>query len=167
MKKKGVQIEYVTLHVGIGTFRPMKTETIQAHEMHAESVHLAGDVASRINAAKREGRRVIAVGTTTVRTLEGVAESYSGKGANGANGRKGAGDLLPPEGFQDDISLFITPGFDFQIIDAMLTNFHLPKSTLLVLVSAFAGRERVLSAYKEAISENYRFYSFGDAMFIK
>ncbi len=175
IKKKEVQIEFVTLHVGLGTFRPMKTETIEEHEMHAEFVEIAPDVAKRINQAKRDGRRVIAVGTTTVRTLEGVAMSATPpnlpleRGGSIMNVPLFKGDYrgLPATGFIGDVNLFITPGFDFKIVDALVTNFHLPKSTLLVLVSAFAGREHILAAYEEAIKQDYRFYSFGDAMFIQ
>ncbi len=147
LRGKGVQFEFVTLHVGLGTFRPVKTKTLEEHEMHAEFVRIDAATAQRINDAKREGRRVIAVGTTTVRALEGSG--------------------VPEQGFAGDVNLFITPGFRFKIIDGLMTNFHLPKSTLLVLASAFAGRENVLRAYQEAIQEKYRFYSFGDAMFIR
>ncbi len=154
LKEKGVQCEFVTLHVGIGTFRPMKSETLEAHEMHSEFVSLDAATAERINQAKQEGRRVIAVGTTTVRTLEGIAQ-LSLRQAQGITSYTG------------DINLFIKPGFDFKIIDGLITNFHLPRSTLLVLVSAFAGREHILAAYEEAIKQDYRFFSFGDAMFIR
>jgi S-adenosylmethionine:tRNA ribosyltransferase-isomerase len=150
---KGVQIEFVTLHVGIGTFRPIKTETIEEHEMHAEFVEIEEGVAVRINKAKNEGRRIIAVGTTSVRSLEGVAMV--------------SGGVLPECGFAGDVNLFISPGFEFQVVDALITNFHLPKSSLLVLVSALAGRESILEAYKEAVEQEYRFFSFGDAMFIR
>jgi S-adenosylmethionine:tRNA ribosyltransferase-isomerase len=157
VKQIGVTILEITLHVGIGTFMPIKSETIESHEMHSEWVEVKPDVSHTILQAKNEGRRIIAIGTTTVRTLEGtLAKPYSG-----------------------DVNLFIKPGFKFQIVDAMLTNFHLPKSTLIVLVSAFAcppslrsgagrraGREMILRAYQEAINNNYRFYSFGDAMLI-
>jgi len=146
VKAKGAQIAFITLHVGIGTFRPVKTETLEVHEMHAEFVMIGSGTAGRIAAAKREGRRVIAVGTTTVRALEGGGIE---------------------EGKLGDVNLFITPGFEFRIIDGLITNFHLPKSTLLVLVSAFAGRESVLRAYEEAVRMGYRFFSFGDAMFIR
>ena len=151
IQEKGVQIEYVTLHVGIGTFRPIKTQTIEEHEMHAEFVQIEKEVAQRIHQAKQEGRRIIAVGTTSVRCLEGVTQKCGG--------------TLCSEGFSGEINLFITPGYTFQMVDALITNFHLPKSSLLVLVSAFAGREAVLTAYQEAIEKGYRFYSFGDAMF--
>ncbi len=155
LRQKGVQIEFVTLHVGLGTFQPVKVDTLEEHDMHSEFAQIDADTAGRINDAKREGRRVIAVGTTTVRALEGVARSKN----------------TPPggvflRGFAGDVNLFITPGFDFKIIDGLVTNFHLPKSTLLVLVSALAGREFIMRAYEEAISNNYRFYSFGDAMLI-
>ncbi|KKU27297.1 MAG: S-adenosylmethionine:tRNA ribosyltransferase-isomerase [Candidatus Magasanikbacteria bacterium GW2011_GWA2_46_17] len=147
LEKKGVEFAEVTLHVGLGTFQPVKTEKIEDHTMHSEWVELTAKNADLINQAKEEGRRVIAVGTTTVRVLEGVGgflKSYSG-----------------------DINLFITPGFDFKIVDALITNFHLPKSTLLMLVSAFMGNtEFTLECYQKAIEEKYRFYSFGDAMFV-
>jgi S-adenosylmethionine:tRNA ribosyltransferase-isomerase len=155
IKEKGIEIEFVTLHVGLGTFRPVKTKTLEEHEMSSELVEIKPEVAQRINAAKREGRRIIAVGTTTTRALEGAAA------------------LLPASGFQlsalgfcGEVNLFITPGFKFNVIDALITNFHLPKSTLLILVSALAGRENILRAYEGAIKEKYRFYSFGDAMLI-
>lgn len=147
LKETGVQFEFVTLHVGIGTFRPVKTETLEEHEMHREYVSIDAATAGRIWAAKREGCRVIAVGTTTVRALEGSG--------------------VPESGFAGDVNLFITPGFDFKIIDGLITNFHLPKSTLLVLVSAFAGRDHVIAAYEEAVRLGYRFFSFGDAMFVR
>lgn len=156
LKGKGVQIETVILHVGMGTFRPMKTETIEEHQMHAEYVEIDAGTAERINTAKAEGRRIIAVGTTTVRALEGAALSDPTTNYK-----------LPTTNFSSDVNMFITPGFRFNVVDALITNFHLPKSTLLVLVSAFAGRERVLAAYQEAIAQGYRFYSFGDAMFIR
>ncbi|KKW30420.1 MAG: S-adenosylmethionine:tRNA ribosyltransferase-isomerase [Candidatus Uhrbacteria bacterium GW2011_GWD2_52_7] len=150
LRAKGVQIEEVTLHVGIGTFRPVQTQTIEEHEMHSEWVEVSDETALHINEAKRAGRRVIAVGTTSTRVLEGVTAKF--------------GEL---RGYQGEINIFITPGFSFQIIDGLITNFHLPKSTLLMLVSALAGRERVLAAYEAAKVEGYRFFSFGDAMFIQ
>lgn len=141
---RGIQRAYVTLHVGLGTFRPMKSERLDTHVMHEEWASLPQETAEAIAATKARGGRVIAVGTTTVRTLE----TFGGKMGEGWT------------------RLFITPAYEFQVIDGMLTNFHLPKSTLLVLVSSFAGRERILAAYKHAIDHEYRFYSFGDAMFI-
>jgi S-adenosylmethionine:tRNA ribosyltransferase-isomerase len=150
LKEKGVQIEFVTLHVGIGTFQPLWFDELDDHTMHSEWVQITPETSSRINAAKADGRRVIAVGTTTTRALEGAASE----------------GILPADGFIGDVDLFIRPGFDFQIINGLMTNFHLPKTTLLVLVSALAGREHILRAYHEAIEEKYRFYSFGDAMLI-
>ncbi len=175
IRTKGVEIEYVTLHVGIGTFRPVKSDTLEEHKMHAEYVTITPEVALRINIAKQERRRVIAVGTTTVRTLEGVVAqttpSFPRRGAGTRDpfplGKGGSRGVLPVEGFSGDVNLFITPGFDFKIIDALITNFHLPKSTLLVLVSSFAGRGHVLDAYQKAVEDRFRFFSFGDAMFIK
>lgn len=179
LKDKGVQFEFVTLHVGLGTFRPIKTKTIEEHQMHSEFVQIDRDTSGRINQAKQEGRRVIAVGTTTVRSLEGVAQCHS---EEAVGRRKNVLDkkiltaseaglrmtsTLPDSGFAGDVNLFIKPGFQFKIVDALITNFHLPKSTLLVLVSAFAGRGNVLATYREAIKQKYRFYSFGDAMFIR
>jgi len=157
LKGKGVEFQFVTLHVGLGTFRPVKAETLEEHVMHSEYVTISSETAQAINKAKAEGRRVIAVGTTTVRALEGVASTQP----------PAPSPQLPTNGYSGDVNMFITPGFDFKVIDALITNFHLPKSTLLVLVSAFAGREHVLAAYKEAIEKEYRFYSFGDAMFIR
>lgn len=152
LKKKGVEFAEVTLHVGLGTFLPVKTERVEDHVMHSEWVELDEEDAEKINNAKREGRRVVAVGTTTVRTLEGIA-SFLGNRVI--------------KSYKGDLNLFILPGFDFKVVDALITNFHLPKSTLLMLVSAFVGdREFMLECYKEAVEERYRFYSFGDGMFI-
>ena len=180
IKAKGVEIAFVTLHVGIGTFRPMKSDTIEEHTMHAEFVQISPEVAQQINKAKQEKRCVIAVGTTTVRSLEGAAQSTllhlersersSGDGKIPlVVGMKHSekNDPIPADGFSADVNMFITPGFEFKVIDALITNFHLPKSTLLVLVSAFAGREHMLAAYEEAIKNEYRFFSFGDAMFVR
>lgn len=155
IKEKGIEIEFITLHIGLGTFRPVKSKTLEEHEMHSEFVEIKPEVAQRINSAKKEGRRIIAVGTTTTRALEGVASQPSAFSC-----------LLPASGFLGEVNLFIIPGFKFNIIDALITNFHLPKSTLLVLVSAFSSRENILHVYEEAKKEKYRFYSFGDAMFI-
>ncbi|MBI2485325.1 tRNA preQ1(34) S-adenosylmethionine ribosyltransferase-isomerase QueA [Candidatus Uhrbacteria bacterium] len=150
LEKRGIEKAFVTLHVGGGTFVPVKTETLEEHRMHAEWVSLSKETVACIRRTKERGGRVIAVGTTTVRTLEGIAECF--------------GELRPYEG---EINLFITPGFSFRVIDGLVTNFHLPRSTLLALVSAFAGREGILQAYREAIANGYRFFSFGDAMFIR
>ena len=149
----GVEKAFVTLHVGWDSFRPVKSESADEHEMHSEYWELSATSADAINRAKREGRRVISVGTTAVRLLENAA--ILGRDSNGVL-KHGAGW----------VDLFITPGFEFRVIDGLITNFHLPRSTLLMLVSAFAGRENVLAAYREAVEARYRFYSFGDAMLI-
>ncbi len=150
LKNNGVTILEITLHVGIGTFMPMKSDTVEEHTMHSEWVNIPKNIATTINTAKQNHQRIIAIGTTTVRTLEGVAALNKGM----------------IKTFEGDINLFITPGFHFNVVDALLTNFHLPKSTLIVLVSAFANRERILHAYREAVDRKYRFYSFGDTMLI-
>lgn len=147
---KGVKVCYVTLHVGLGTFRPVKEDEIEQHEMHSEFCIVPEDTARAITETKRRGGRVIAVGTTSCRTLESFA--------------KDDGTIEPSSGWTD---IFIYPGYKFKCIDALVTNFHLPESTLIMLVSALAGRESVLNAYKTAVEERYRFFSFGDAMFIK
>ncbi|MEO2065809.1 MAG: tRNA preQ1(34) S-adenosylmethionine ribosyltransferase-isomerase QueA [Desulfurobacteriaceae bacterium] len=149
LEERGVIIKTVTLHVGPGTFKPVKVERVEEHKMDYETYTVPEETAEEINRAKEEGRRVIAVGTTVVRTLESVASE--------------GGTVKSGEGITN---LFIYPGYRFKVIDALITNFHLPRSTLLMLVCAFAGKEKVLNAYREAIKEGYRFYSFGDAMFI-
>lgn len=146
----GIAIAPVTLHVGMGTFQPVKAENITEHKMHSERFEVSEAVAKKINATKAAGGRIIAVGTTTTRTLESAALMGNGK-------------VIACSG---DTTLFIRPGFRFQAIDGLLTNFHLPKSTLLMLISAFAGRENIMAAYQEAISQRYRFYSYGDCMLI-
>ncbi len=150
LKKKGVKTGFLTLHVGIGTFRPVKTEEIEEHIMHPEFFVLADELVQLIEQTKKAGNRVIAVGTTVVRVLESQA-------AKAGRLKSGSGET----------AIFIYPGFKFQVIDAMITNFHLPKSTLLMLVSAFTGRDNMLRCYRHAVEERYRFFSFGDAMFIK
>ena len=150
IEQKGVKIANVTLHVGIGTFRPVKEETIEEHEMHSEHYYIKEEDAKKINQSKKEGKRVIAVGTTSCRVLETIADE------NGMV-RETSGDT----------KIFIYPGYKFKCLDGLITNFHLPQSTLLMLVSALAGKEYILKAYNEAIKEKYRFFSFGDAMFIK
>jgi len=170
------------LHVGLGTFLPVKTEKVEDHKMHAEWVEITDKNAGLINAAKASGRRVVAVGTTTVRTLEGVSRlchsdpPFGGEESLKLNNSTDASvkgsfaslrmtDVVKP--YDGDINIFITPGFKFKVVDALITNFHLPESTLLMLVSAFVGdREFVLDCYEEAIKAKYRFYSFGDAMLI-
>ena len=148
LQKKGVEIVEILLHVGLGTFRPVKVEDIREHIMHSEYYRVDEKAAEQINRAKQDGRRVIAVGTTAARTLESVGKQ---------------GRVVSGVGWTD---IFIYPGYSFQVVDALLTNFHFPKSTLLMLVSALAGRELILKAYEDAIAEQYRFYSFGDAMLI-
>jgi S-adenosylmethionine:tRNA ribosyltransferase-isomerase len=148
IEARGVQRAFVTLHVGAGTFQPVRTDAVGAHVMHAEFMEVSDQTCAAIAATRARGGRVIAVGTTVVRALESAA---------------GAGELMPYIG---DSSLFIVPGFRFRVVDAMLTNFHLPESTLLMLVSAFAGREAVLDAYRHAVASQYRFFSYGDAMFV-
>lgn len=150
LEEKGVQITYLTLHVGLGTFRPVSADSVEEHVMHAEYYEVSEQTAQVVNAAKAEGRRVIAVGTTSCRTLETIGREHGGK-------------LVASSGWTD---IFIYPGYQFSIIDGLITNFHLPKSTLVMLVSALAGREYVLNAYKTAIAHEYRFFSFGDAMLI-
>ncbi|MGX7048395.1 S-adenosylmethionine tRNA ribosyltransferase [Lactococcus piscium] len=151
IKAKGVNIAWVTLHVGLGTFRPVSVDNIEEHDMHSEFYILPQETAEIINETKAAGKRVIAVGTTSIRTLESVAKKFDGQ----------------VQADSDWTNIFIKPGYQFQVVDAFSTNFHLPKSTLVMLVSAFAGREFVLSAYQHAIDEHYRFFSFGDAMFVK
>ncbi|MBP3464283.1 MAG: tRNA preQ1(34) S-adenosylmethionine ribosyltransferase-isomerase QueA [Clostridia bacterium] len=149
IKEKGVEIANVTLHVGIGTFRPVKEDEVEKHDMHTEHFYIKNEDAEKINNAKRKGKRVIAVGTTSCRVLESIADEN--------------GLVKETEG---DTKIFIYPGYKFKCLDALITNFHLPQSTLLMLVSALAGREFILKAYNEAVKEKYRFFSFGDAMFI-
>lgn len=150
IENKGVRIAYVTLHVGLGTFRPVKEENVLEHHMHSEFYQVSQEAADCINSTKQKGGRVICVGTTSCRTIESAANEN--------------GIVIPGSG---DTEIFIYPGYRFKVLDALITNFHLPESTLVMLVSALAGREKVLAAYEEAIREKYRFFSFGDAMFIK
>ena len=148
IREKGIDVVPVLLHVGLGTFRPVKVENIEEHQMHSEHFEVTEDAARRVNAARERGGRVIAVGTTSVRTLESAAEN---------------GKLVAKRG---ETSIFIRPGYRYQMVDALITNFHLPGSTLMMLVSALYDREKILSAYETAVKENYRFFSFGDAMLI-
>ncbi|NLJ64349.1 MAG: tRNA preQ1(34) S-adenosylmethionine ribosyltransferase-isomerase QueA [Christensenellaceae bacterium] len=149
IRQKGVDIVPITLHVGLGTFRPVKAERIEEHNMHSEYYYVSENSAERINKARKQGGRICCVGTTCVRTLESVADSSS--------------RVIPGSG---ETNIFITPGYSFKALDMLLTNFHLPESTLLMLVSAFMGREYTLETYKEAVNEKYRFFSFGDCMLI-
>ncbi len=148
LKRNGIPQVPLTLHVGLGTFQPVKTENIEMHKMHSEYFELSQTSANRINVAKEEGRKIVAIGTTSVRALETVASGCS---------------VSPYQGYTD---IFIYPGYQFKVVDTLVTNFHLPKSTLLMLVSAFAGHDFILEAYQEAIAQKYRFYSYGDAMLI-
>ena len=146
---KGVQIEYITLHVGLGTFRPVKTETITDHTMHKEFYTIEQDVLKRLNEAKSNGRRIVCVGTTSVRTLESASSAD--------------GIIERASGWTD---IFIYPPYDFRFADSIITNFHLPESTLIMMISAFAGKDNVMKAYEQAVKNNYRFFSFGDSMYI-
>ena len=150
IRDMGVEIAEVTLHVGLGTFRPVKVDDVTKHHMHSEYYHIDEETAERINKTRAAGGRIVCVGTTSCRTLESAADE---------NG------ILHPGG--DWTEIFIYPGYYFKIMDALITNFHLPESTLVMLVSAFAGKEKIMSAYEHAVSEKYRFFSFGDAMFIE
>ena len=150
LKNKGIEVANVTLHVGIGTFRPVKVEEIEEHDMHSEHFYIKQEDVDKINKAKRNGNRVIAIGTTSCRVLESIADKETGI----------------VKAYEGDTKIFIYPGYRFKCIDGLITNFHLPESTLIMLVSAFAGKDYIMKAYNEAIKEKYRFFSFGDAMFI-
>lgn len=150
LKDKGVREAYVTLHVGLGTFRPVKEDDVLQHKMHSEHYHLSQETVDMIHETKRNGGRVIAVGTTSCRTLEAVATAHNGK-------------LVADDGYTD---IFIYPGYEFKVLDGLVTNFHLPESTLIMLISAFLGYEKTMHAYEVAVKERYRFFSFGDAMCI-
>ncbi|HEM5941436.1 tRNA preQ1(34) S-adenosylmethionine ribosyltransferase-isomerase QueA [Streptococcus suis] len=151
IEAKGVKLVYLTLHVGLGTFRPVSVDNVDEHEMHSEFYNLSAEAAQTLNQVKDSGSRIVAVGTTSIRTLETIGNKFGGR-------------LEADSGWTN---IFIKPGYNFRIVDAFSTNFHLPKSTLVMLVSAFAGREFTLDAYKHAVEERYRFFSFGDAMFIQ
>ncbi|WP_040551389.1 tRNA preQ1(34) S-adenosylmethionine ribosyltransferase-isomerase QueA [Rheinheimera nanhaiensis] len=151
LKAKGVEFAYITLHVGAGTFQPVRVDNVLEHKMHAEYIEVPQPVVDAIAACKARGNKVVAVGTTSVRSLESAAQ-------------QGGGQLVAYSG---DTQIFIYPGYQFKVIDALITNFHLPESTLIMLVSAFSSRENIMHAYKTAIAEQYRFYSYGDAMFIR
>lgn len=151
IEDKGIHLVFLTLHVGLGTFRPVSVDNLEEHTMHSEFYRLSQEAAEQLNETKRNGKRIVAVGTTSIRTLETVGTKFDGV-------------LQEDSGWTD---IFISPGYAFKVVDAFLTNFHLPKSTLIMLVSAFAGREFVLEVYQHAVEEAYRFFSFGDAMFVK
>jgi S-adenosylmethionine:tRNA ribosyltransferase-isomerase len=163
LKRKGVRFEYVTLHVGLGTFAPVKTEKVEDHKIHSEWAEVTAETLKSIIKAKREGRRVVAVGTTCVRTLEAIFQDREYAKYLDTRYKLQVTSLKLFAGW---VNIFIYPGFEFRVVDAMLTNFHLPKSSLLMLVSAFAGKDNIDNAYQEAINEKYRFYSYGDAMLI-
>jgi len=148
LKQKGIEFAYVTLHVGAGTFQPVKVEDVTQHQMHSEYIEVSQSVVDAVKRTRAAGKRVVAVGTTSVRSLESASQQ---------------GEIAP---FYDDSEIFIYPGYRFRSVDAMITNFHLPESTLIMLVSAFAGKAHVMHAYEQAIAERYRFYSYGDAMFV-
>lgn len=150
IEAKGVHLVYLTLHVGLGTFRPVSVDNVEEHEMHSEYYQLSQEAADTLNQVKKNGGRVVAVGTTSIRTLETIGNKFDGQ-------------LEADNGWTN---IFIKPGYEFKVVDAFSTNFHLPKSTLVMLVAAFAGREFVLEAYRHAVEERYRFFSFGDAMFL-
>ncbi|EFZ33716.1 S-adenosylmethionine:tRNA ribosyltransferase-isomerase [Ligilactobacillus ruminis ATCC 25644] len=150
IEDKGVKLVYLTLHVGLGTFRPVSEENIEDHKMHSEFYRLTEDAAKTLNEVKANGGRIVATGTTSIRTLETIGTKFNG-------------EIRADSGWTD---IFIKPGYKWQVVDAFITNFHLPKSTLVMLVASFTGRENILNAYRHAVSEKYRFFSFGDAMFI-
>ena len=150
IEDKGVKLVYLTLHVGLGTFRPVSEENIEEHKMHSEFYRLTEDAAKTLNEVKANGGRIVATGTTSIRTLETIGTKFNG-------------EIRADSGWTD---IFIKPGYKWQVVDAFITNFHLPKSTLVMLVASFTGRENILNAYRHAVSEKYRFFSFGDAMFI-
>ena len=151
VEDKGVKLVYLTLHVGLGTFRPVSEDNIEDHEMHSEFYSLSPEAAATLNEVKQNGGRIVATGTTSIRTLETIATKFDG-------------EIKPASGWTD---IFIFPGYQWKAVDAFITNFHLPKSTLVMLVASFTGRENILNAYKHAVEDKYRFFSFGDAMFIK
>jgi S-adenosylmethionine:tRNA ribosyltransferase-isomerase len=158
IRERGIEIAEITLHVGLGTFQPVHVKNVEEHKLHRESFHISDAVAAQINQALEQKRRIVAVGTTTVRTLEHVVRQ------NAASDSAGTGRICAGSG---EAGIFIYPGFEFRVVGALLTNFHLPQSTLLMLVAAFAGRENVLRAYEHAVGERYRFFSYGDCMFVE
>jgi S-adenosylmethionine:tRNA ribosyltransferase-isomerase len=158
IRERGIEIAEITLHVGLGTFQPVHVKNVEEHKLHRESFHISGAVAAQINQALEQKRRIVAVGTTTVRTLEHVARQ------NAASDSAGTARISAGSG---ESGIFIYPGFEFRVVGALLTNFHLPQSTLLMLVAAFTGRENVLRAYEHAVQEKYRFFSYGDCMFVE
>jgi S-adenosylmethionine:tRNA ribosyltransferase-isomerase len=169
LRQMGVEMAFVTLHIGLDTFRPIKEDRVEDHQIHTEWYELTAPVAEQINRARLEGRRVIAVGTTVVRALESASQTNSPGSLPGEDGCASEGQACAwrtVSAYTGATDLFIYPGYRFRAVDAMITNFHLPRSTLLLLVSAFAGRDLIFRAYEEAIRLRYRFFSFGDAMFL-
>jgi S-adenosylmethionine:tRNA ribosyltransferase-isomerase len=169
LREKEIVLEYVTLHIGLDTFKPVEVEEISRHTIHSEKASLSAETARRINRAKLAGGRLLAVGTTSVRTLETAALRSAGITGSLKEASQMKAEICPWKplvAFEGQTDLFIYPGFQFRVVDMLLTNFHLPKSSLLMLVSAFAGLNLIRRAYREAIAESYRFYSFGDAMLI-
>jgi S-adenosylmethionine:tRNA ribosyltransferase-isomerase len=164
IRARGIKIAEITLHVGLGTFQPVRTEKVEDHKLHREQYEIPPEAAQAINRAKAQGRRVVAVGTTTVRTLEYAAEFAAKHAAKQAAERAGENRVAAGQGEAD---VFIYPGYRFRIIDALLTNFHLPQSTLLMLVCALGGKEFVMAAYRHAVEAGYRFYSYGDCMLVE
>jgi len=161
LRERGVQLEYVTLHVGLGTFQPVTTEVVEEFQIHSETFEIGVETANRLNAAKNEGRRIFAVGTTTVRVLESAAAKNEACGLQ--NPCNVGYTLLPKSG---DTAIYIYPGYQYRFVDGMITNFHLPQSSLMLLVAAFAGKDAILAAYKHSVENGYRFYSYGDGMVI-
>jgi S-adenosylmethionine:tRNA ribosyltransferase-isomerase len=151
IEAKGVNLVYLTLHVGLGTFRPVSVDDVDDHQMHSEFYSLSEDSAAKLNEVRANGGKIVAVGTTSIRTLETIGTKFNG-------------EIKADSGWTD---IFIYPGYEFKVVDSFSTNFHLPKSTLVMLVSAFAGKDLIMNAYKHAVDERYRFFSFGDAMFIR
>jgi S-adenosylmethionine:tRNA ribosyltransferase-isomerase len=164
IRGRGIEIAEITLHVGLGTFQPVRVEKVEDHKLHREWYEIPAEAAQAINRAKAQGRRVVAVGTTTVRTLEYAAEFAAKPAAKQAAERGGENRVAAGQGEAD---VFIYPGYRFRIVDALLTNFHLPQSTLLMLVCALGGKELVMAAYRHAVEAGYRFYSYGDCMFVE
>jgi S-adenosylmethionine:tRNA ribosyltransferase-isomerase len=177
LKKNGVQIEYITLHVGLGTFQNLRPENIESNTLHSEFYEIKPSVANRLNQAKKDGKRIIAVGTTSVRTLESAVIKDDKNSADTffscfehasirAKKKNVSKNLFHIKSGKNSTQIFIYPPYQFKFVDALITNFHLPESSLLMLVSAFAGKDKIFKAYKQAVNQKYRFFSFGDAMFI-
>jgi S-adenosylmethionine:tRNA ribosyltransferase-isomerase len=167
VRERGIEIAEITLHVGLGTFQPIHVEKVEEHKLHREVFSVSEQAAAQINRALEQGRRVVAVGTTTVRTLEYAAVSCMKAAGAPADGETGGGVAVRIQAGTGEADIFIYPGFQFRVVGALLTNFHLPKSTLLMLVSAFAGRDNILRAYEHAVRDKYRFFSYGDCMLIE